>query len=110
MKLIMSEWPPSRQFGKRIKEHIPKSIDEFCTSNEKSKSIRVVNATKRSAIAQHLVNNLNCASNYNLKRFKTIKNCFHIFDLIKLEATCILLRKPKLCKHKDFDYAVLLFS
>ena len=54
----------SRQFGKRIKEHIPKSIDEFCkTSNKESKSIRVVNATKISAIAEHLVNNLDCASN-----------------------------------------------
>ena len=80
----------SKQFGKRIKEHIPKSIDEFCMmSNKKSKSIRVVNATKRSAIAEHLVNNLDCASNYNLKRFKVIKNCFHISDLIKLEAICI---------------------
>ena len=37
----------SRQFGKRIKEHIPKSVDEFCKmSNKESKSIRVVNATK----------------------------------------------------------------
>ena len=60
----------SRQFGKRIKEYIPKSIEEFCkTSNKEIKSIRVVNATKRSAIAEHLVNNLDCASNYNLKRF-----------------------------------------
>ena len=54
----------SRQFGKRIKEHFPKSIDEFSkTSNKESKSIRVVNATKISAIAEHLVNNLDCASN-----------------------------------------------
>ena len=100
----------SRQFGKRMKEHIPKSIDEFCKSNEKIKSIRVINASKRSAISEHLVNNLDCASNYNLKRFKIVKNCFHISDLIKLEAICILLRKPKLCKHKDFDYTVSLFS
>jgi len=34
----------SRQLGKRIKEHIPNSIDEFCKmSNNESKSIRVVN-------------------------------------------------------------------
>ena len=77
----------SRQFGKRIKEHIPKSIDEFCkTSNKDNKSIRVVNASKISAIAKHLVNNLDYASNYNLKRFKIINNCFNIFDLTKLEA------------------------
>ena len=63
----------SRQFSKRIKEHIPKYIDEFCkTSNKKKKFIRVVNVSKRSAIAEHLVivSNLNCASNYNFKKFE----------------------------------------
>ena len=64
----------SRQFGKRIKERIPKSVDEFCKmSNKKSKSIRVVNASERSAIAENLVNNLDCASNYNLKDLKLLK-------------------------------------
>ena len=39
----------SRQFGKGIR----KSIDEFCkTSNKENKSIRVINASKRSAIAE----------------------------------------------------------
>ena len=57
-----------------------------------------------------LLKELFIASNYNLKIFKIVKNCFHISDLIKLEAICILLRKPKLCKHKDFDYTVSLFS
>ena len=32
----------SRQFDKRIKEHIPKSIDEFCKI---SNNLRVVNAS-----------------------------------------------------------------
>ena len=41
---------------------------------------------------------------------KIIKNCNNVFDLIKLEAICILLRKPVLCKQKDFDYTVSLFS
>ena len=79
-------------------------------SNKENKSIRVVKASKSFAIAEHLVNNLDCASKYNLKRFKIIKNCFNISDLVKLEAICILSRKPKLCKHKDFDYTVSLFS
>ena len=56
----------SRQFGKRIKEHIPKTIDVFCkTSNKENKSIRIVYVSKRSTIAEHLVDNLDCASNYN---------------------------------------------
>ena len=57
----------SRQFGKRIKEHISKSIDDFCKiSYKENKSKGVVNALKRSTITEHLVNNLDCASNYKL--------------------------------------------
>ena len=97
----------SRQFGKRIKGHIPKSIDEFCKmSNKENRSKRVLNASKRSTNAEHLVNNLDRTSKYNLKRFKIIKRCFNIFDLIKLEVICILVRKPKLCKHTYFDYTI----
>ena len=100
----------SRQFGKRTKDHIPKSIDEFCMNNKQTNSVRVINASKRSAIVEHLVNNLDCASNYSLKIFKISENCFYISDLIKLKVICKLLRKPKLCKHKDFDYTDSLFS
>ena len=73
----------SRQFSKRLKEHILKSNDEFCKmSNKENKSTRVVNALKRSVIAEHLVNNIDCASNYNLKIFKTNNNCFNTSVLI----------------------------
>ena len=76
----------SRQFGKKIKGHVPKSIEDFCKiSSKKNKSIRMVNASKRSAIAEHLVNNSNFASNYNLNRLRIIKNYFRISDLVKLK-------------------------
>ena len=39
---------------------------------------------------------------YNMNRFKNINTCNNVFNLIKLEAICILLRKPVLCKQKDF--------
>ena len=59
----------SRQFGKRIKEHVPKSIKEFRKmSNKENKTVKVVNASKRSAIAKYLINMSNCAINYNLIR------------------------------------------
>ena len=52
-----------------------------------------------------------CYTNsYKINRFKIIKTCSNVFDLIKLEAVCILLRKPVSCKQKDFDYTVSLFS
>ena len=66
-------------------------------SNNENKSIRVVNASKRSTFAVHLVSNIKFASNNNLKRFKIIINSYKISDFIKLEAICILIRKPKLC-------------
>ena len=46
-------------------------------------------------------------TNNSIDRFKI---CSNVFDLIKLEAICNLLRKPVLCKQKDFDYTVSLFS
>ena len=93
------------------KEHVLKCFEDFCKiSNKENKSVRVVNASKRSAIAEHLVNNSNFAKNYNLNRLRIIKNCFSISYLIKIKAICILIRNPKLCKQKDFDYTVSLFS
>ena len=73
----------------KIKEHIPKSCK---MSNKEQKSKKVVNASKRSAVAEHLFNNLGCASYYILKRFKIFKTYFNIFDLIKPEAKCILIK------------------
>ena len=40
-------------------------------------------ALKRSSIAEHLLNNHTCAENVNIDRFKIIKSCDNIFDLIK---------------------------
>ena len=86
-------------------------IEGYCNLEEKeTKSTQVLNALKRSSIAEHLVNHPTCANNYKRDRFKIIKSCKNVFDLIKLEAIYILLRKPILCKHKDFDYTVSLFS
>ena len=51
-----------------------KSIEEFCKiSSKENKPVRVVNASKRFAISEHFVNNKDCASSYNIKRFKIIK-------------------------------------
>ena len=50
-----------RQFGKGVREQIQKYIDEFRKmSHIENKSIRVVIASKRSAIAEHLFNNIDC--------------------------------------------------
>ena len=51
-----------------------------------NKTEAVVNATKRSSIAEHLINNTNCANNFDLSRFKIISNCTNSIDLIRLKA------------------------
>ena len=63
----------SRNFGNIIIEENQKSFNEFCKmSNKESKSIRVVNASQRSTIAEHLEYNCDCKCYYNLKRFSII--------------------------------------
>ena len=68
------------------------------------------NAAKRSLVAEHLVNNKECAKKYDLSRFKIIHQSNDLTDLIKIEAIWIYLEKPVLCKQKDFEYKVSLFS
>ena len=68
------------------------------------------NATKRSSVAEHLVNNKECAENYDLSRFEILHQCHNVMDLIKMEVISTYLEKPVLCKQKEFDYKVSLFS
>ena len=75
----------------------------------KTRRKTVVNASKRSSIAEHLINNTNCGNNYNSSRFKIINSCTNSIDLVRMEAISIFLNKPELCKQKEFDYKVSLF-
>ena len=56
------------------------------------------NTAKRSSVAEHLVNNRECAKKHDLFRFKIIHHCNNETDLIKMEAISIYLEKPVLCK------------
>ena len=99
----------SRKLGKRVKQHM--SIELICISEEKeSKLTQVLNALTFSSVVEHLLIHPTRANNYNVDRFKINKSCNNIFDSIKLKAICILSRKPNLCKHRNFDYTVSLFS
>ena len=77
----------------KSKRACPKECREFFAFQIINIPVKVLNASKRSFIAEHLVNNSTCVNSYNLNRFKTIKTCSNVFDLIKLEAICMLLRK-----------------
>ena len=73
-------------------------------------NIAITNELKISGIADHQISNPNCGKNYNEYRFSILRKCMNQFDFIKLEAILIKLNTPKLCKQKDFDYMVSLFS
>ena len=80
----------TRHQRKRIKEHITKSVDKFSFSEKKdSIPVKVLNASKRLFIKEHLFNNSTCANSFNLIRLKILKLSVMFFDLIKLEAICI---------------------
>ena len=97
----------SRHLKTKIKEHLPTFVVKFMEKEPKSMTIAPENASKRSSVAKHLVNNRECAKKYDLSRFKIIHQCNNVTDLIKLEAISIYLEKPVLCKRKR---KVSLFS
>ena len=100
----------SRHLETRIKEHVPKCVREHIKNSPKTTSIATLNAMNRSSIAEHLIKNPICGKNFNDSSFKILRSNTNNFDLIKIEAIYIHLNKPKLCKQKEFDYSVSLFS
>ena len=56
----------------RVNEHITKCELNFIKYKTNNKTKAVINATQRSSIAEHLINNVDCAKNYDLLRFKII--------------------------------------
>ena len=99
----------SRHFKTRIKEHLPACVLKFIEKEPEIMTTATKNVIKRSSVAEHLVNNRECAKEYDLSRFKIIHHCKNMTDLIKLEAISIYLEKPVLCKQKEFEYKVSLF-
>ena len=100
----------SRHLRTRMKEHIPKCVREFIEGKTNIKSVALMNATRKSSIAEHLVKYPNCGKIYDDVRFKIVQQCSSVYDLLKLEAIFIYLNKPELCKQKEFDYVVALFN
>ena len=97
-----------KNWNERTRTKIHKKIIEGKTN---IKSVELMNATRKSSIAEHLVNYPNCSKNYEDDRFKFVQQCSNLYDLLKLEAIFIYLNKPELkLKQKEFDYVVALLS
>ena len=63
-----------------------------------------------SAIGQHLLENDQCAANYNDDQFAILDTARSYFRLNLLEASYIKVRRPNLCKQKEFVYTHKLFK
>ena len=101
----------SRRFIDRIKEHVPKCVKEFIkepTQNFKE-SKTLENASKRSTIAQHLLENKECGKAHKDENFEILYKCRNLSELRVLEAVVITFLEPSLCKQREFDFTTTLF-
>ena len=69
----------------RVNEDIPKCVLNFIKQKNSHKTKVFINATKRSSIAEHLINNIDCANNYDLSIFKVINSYTNSVDLVRLK-------------------------
>ena len=60
-------------------------------------------------IAEHLMDNIDCANSYKLLKFRAINQSSNLIDLVRLEEISIFLNKQELCIHKEFGSKVSLF-
>ena len=97
----------SQRLQDKIKQHIPKWQQQQAkrpTRSQPGRSCKLKrnNPDCDSTIGQHLLDNEQCAANYNDKRFKILAVARNSFHLCLLEATFIKTRHPVLCKQKEF--------
>ena len=98
----------------RTKQHVPKWLRQ----HTESQRIQPDRACKKkqsstecdSAIGQHLLENDQCAANYNEDQFSILDTARSRFHLTLLEASYIRVRRPNLGKQKEFVYALNLFK
>ena len=101
---------PLRHLETRIKEHVPKCVKVHVKDQPKKMSIATSNAIYRLSISEYFVKNPICGNSYSEMKFKILRSCTNIFDLVKIEAIYIHLNKPKSCKQKEYNESLSLFS
>ena len=94
----------SQRLESRIRQHVPLNIKKLL-GNTSSKSL-----SHSSAIAEHLLNSVECGKRYNDDMFQIIGRGKSKFHLQVLEALHIINKKPVLCRQKQFVYSTLLFK
>ena len=90
-----------------MKEHIPACVlrhyQKTPDSDYKNNST-LVNAARRSSIAEHLLVNRQCGMSIKDTKFSILAKCFSNFQLHVYESVLIASLEPPLCKQKEFDF------
>ena len=87
----------------KVKEFIKEPTQNF----KESKTLE--NASKRSTIAQHLLENKECGKAHKDENFEILYKCRNLSELRVLEAVVITFLEPSLCKQREFDFTTTLF-
>ena len=71
----------TRHFKIRIKDHIPRCVEDYISG----KNVRISKAVINAAISEHLKNKADCAKTYNISMFSIMKQCAVLISLIWLK-------------------------
>ena len=105
----------SLRFEERIKQHVPNFIRRKQQPTkilpERKCKIRSIATHQQcgSAIGLRLMQNPECALQYSNDQFSILAKARSMFHLSILEATYIKIRKPILCRQKEFVYSLQIF-
>ena len=110
----------TRQFQKRIEEHVPRQLLVYLTGKSDVTTVRKKRAWTRkggakcpnnlTAVGQHLKDHPDCARSFNLSQFSVLARARSEFHLNVLEAIFIQSLDPILCRQKEFVYSTILYK
>ena len=105
----------SQRLQNRIKQHVPQWLRQQLTRPRRSQPHKLCEPkdTKPncdSAVGQHLLENDQCALNYDNKWFSILATAHSSFHLNLLEAAYIKTQRPVLCRQREFVYTLKLFG
>ena len=87
----------SQRFHVRLDRHVTKNLKKFIFDGKTRPK------GENSFVQEHLLNNPNCAENYNDSRFKLISRVRNAYHLCILKSLFIKTLEPKLFKQRDHD-------
>ena len=107
----------SLRLEERINQHVPNFIGRKqqptkIVPERKYNKMRSIATHQQcvSAIGLHLMQNLECATQYSNDQFSFLAKARSMFHLSVLKATYIKISKPILCRQREFVYSLQFFT